>query len=67
LALIRDKTKIEKAVKKILSEHQKAVTDFKAGKKTAIQFLIGQVMRETKGRADPKIVENLLAKILKKV
>jgi len=41
------------------------VADFKAGKAAALQFLLGQVMRETKGKANPQIVEKLLEKLLK--
>jgi len=40
------------------------VTDFKAGKQQALQFLVGQVMAETKGKADPKIVIDMLKKKL---
>jgi len=64
LSLITDKSEIEKTVKEVLAKNQKAVEDFKKGKETAIQFLIGQVMAGTKGRADPKTVEKTLTEIL---
>ena len=66
LLLITDESEIKKIVKEVISKNQKAVLDFKNGKKAALQFLLGQVMKETGGRADPKIVEQLLVKILER-
>jgi aspartyl-tRNA(Asn)/glutamyl-tRNA(Gln) amidotransferase subunit B len=65
LILITDEAKIEKIVKEVISKNQKAVSDYKQGKKTVIQFLIGQVMAETKGKANPEIVNKILRKLLK--
>jgi len=44
------------ATARVIEESPKAVADYKSGKETAIKFLVGQVMRETKGRASPDIV-----------
>ena len=44
------------AIARVIEESPKAVADYKSGKETAIKFLVGQVMRETKGRAIPDIV-----------
>ena len=38
------------------------MADYKAGKKKAIGFLVGQIMKETKGRANPGVVNQLLTK-----
>jgi aspartyl-tRNA(Asn)/glutamyl-tRNA(Gln) amidotransferase subunit B len=65
LVLITDKEKIEKIAHQVISENQKAVLDFKKGKETALQFLIGQVMAKTKGKANPKLAREILLKILK--
>jgi len=65
LVLIADEAEIEKIVKKIISENQKAVQDFKKGKENALQFLIGQVMTETKGKANPEIINKIFKKLLK--
>ena len=65
LSLITDEAEIEKIVKKVISENQKAVSDFKKGKENAFQFLIGQVMAETKGKANPEIINKILKKLLK--
>ncbi|MBZ9572202.1 Asp-tRNA(Asn)/Glu-tRNA(Gln) amidotransferase subunit GatB [Patescibacteria group bacterium] len=67
LLLITDEVEIEKIVKKVISKNERAVKDFKKGKETALQFLIGQAIKETKGRANPKIVKEILVKTLDKL
>ena len=62
---ITDKKQIRKLVKKVLSENQKAVEDYKKGKQEAIQFLIGCIMRETKGKANTKITREILLESIK--
>ncbi len=47
-------------VKRVIEENPKAVADYKKGKKQALQFLLGQVMRLTRGQADPQITAALL-------
>jgi len=42
----------------------KAVLDYKAGRIEALDYLVGAVMRESKGRADPKLTRKLLEKLL---
>jgi aspartyl-tRNA(Asn)/glutamyl-tRNA(Gln) amidotransferase subunit B len=64
LSQISDKSAIEKAVKEVLDKNEKSVNDYKSGKKTAITFLVGQVMRQTKGMANPALVNELLKKLL---
>ena len=49
----------------IIGENQKAVEDYKKGKEQSFKFLIGQVMRKTKGKANPKIVSAILSEKLK--
>ena len=67
LSLITDSREIENIVQKVVAENQKAVSDFKKGKETAFQFLIGQVMAKTKGKANPEIVKKILTRILKEI
>ena len=55
---------LEEIIVKVLTANPKAVADYKAGKESAIMFLLGQVMRETEGKADPVSVRKLLAKII---
>ncbi len=49
---------------KILEEHPKEVEKYRKGKKNVIGFFVGQVMRETRGKANPKLVNQLLTKLL---
>ncbi|MFZ2664302.1 MAG: Asp-tRNA(Asn)/Glu-tRNA(Gln) amidotransferase subunit GatB [Patescibacteria group bacterium] len=63
--LIND-SELEKAVEKVLELNQKAVTDYKNGKENSLQFLIGQVMKETKGSTTPDKVREALRLLLKR-
>jgi aspartyl-tRNA(Asn)/glutamyl-tRNA(Gln) amidotransferase subunit B len=54
------------AVKKSIEENPEAVSDYYQGKKKALNFLMGQVMRITRGKADPTETGKLLEKELKK-
>ena len=45
---------------KVIADNPQAVTDYKAGKETAVKFLVGQLMRTTRGRANPQIATQLL-------
>ncbi len=65
LIQIGESSQLEPVVEKVLQQSPKAVADFKKGKEQALKFLIGQVMRETKGRAKPELVANLLKEKLK--
>ncbi len=65
LSQIEDTGEIEKIIKDVISKNKKAVDDYKKGKQTALQFLVGQVMAQTRGRANPDTVNQLLKKLLK--
>ena len=61
---IQSADEVGAAIDKAIQAAPKAVEDYKRGKETALQFLLGQVMRETKGRARPEIVlESLREKL----
>jgi aspartyl-tRNA(Asn)/glutamyl-tRNA(Gln) amidotransferase subunit B len=62
---ITDLNFIEEIIVKIINENKKAVEDYKKGKETAIQFLIGQIMRETKGQIDINLAKSVLLEKLK--
>ncbi|MBI5124248.1 MAG: Asp-tRNA(Asn)/Glu-tRNA(Gln) amidotransferase subunit GatB [Candidatus Omnitrophica bacterium] len=64
LTQISDKDKIDEAVKEVMEKHEKSVTDYKNGKKNALTFLVGQVMRRTEGKANPAVVNEILKKHL---
>jgi aspartyl-tRNA(Asn)/glutamyl-tRNA(Gln) amidotransferase subunit B len=61
---ISDTKHIEIEVTTVIGMNAQAVADYKAGKAQALKFLVGQVMRATKGRANPKLVSELLTKKL---
>jgi aspartyl-tRNA(Asn)/glutamyl-tRNA(Gln) amidotransferase subunit B len=64
LGQIQSADEVGAAIDKAILEAPKAVEDYKRGKESALQFLLGQVMRETKGRARPEIVlESLREKL----
>ena len=65
LVQIIDEKEIEKIVKEIILKNKKAVEDFKKGKTSALQFLTGQAMAVSRGKANPQIVSKLLKKLLK--
>jgi len=51
-------------VEKILAANPQAIADHKAGKKGALNFIVGQVMKETKGKSDPREIHAMIAEIL---
>jgi aspartyl-tRNA(Asn)/glutamyl-tRNA(Gln) amidotransferase subunit B len=55
---------LETIIDKVISTNQKSAEDYKNGKGNALQFLIGQVMAQTKGKANPKTAMDLLKKKL---
>jgi aspartyl-tRNA(Asn)/glutamyl-tRNA(Gln) amidotransferase subunit B len=62
LSQITDTKEIEDTVKSVMARNEKSVADYKAGKTNAFMYLVGQVMRETKGKANPALVNQLLKK-----
>ena len=64
LTQISDIDAVESVVKRVIADNSEAVADFKAGKQKSLTFLTGQVMRATKGRANPKVVNEVLKKEL---
>jgi aspartyl-tRNA(Asn)/glutamyl-tRNA(Gln) amidotransferase subunit B len=64
LAQVRDTGLLEKLVAEVLAENPKVVADFKAGKKASAGFLVGQVMKRSGGKADPKMVSAMIEKAL---
>jgi len=62
LTQISDDEAIASVVQEIIAEHADAVENYRKGKENALKFLVGQVMRKTKGRANPQAVNELLRK-----
>ena len=57
---ITDTTALREVIKKIISENESSVNDYKAGHDRAIKYFMGQIMKETKGSANPKLAMNIL-------
>ena len=64
LSQISDSEAIAAEVIRAIENNSQAVADYKAGKATALKFLVGQVMKATRGRANPGLVNELLKKRL---
>ena len=64
LGQVSDAGAIEAFVDAVLEANPKVVADFRAGKGAAIGFLVGQVMKQSKGKASPQMVQELLRKKL---
>ncbi len=59
-----DTTNLDSIVRKIIDSNPKAVNDYKKGEEKALHFLVGQLMRETKGSVDPKKAKEEILKML---
>lgn len=64
LGQLDDESEIENIVKKIIEANPEPAGAYKAGKQNALQFLVGQTMKETKGKVNPQTAEELLKKYL---
>ena len=62
---ISDDSELKEIIKKIVKENPESVEDYKNGHDRAIKFLMGQVMKETKGKANPRLANELLVEELK--
>ena len=63
---ISDETQIKEVVLKVLSENEQSVLDYKAGKDRALGYLVGRAMKQTKGKANPKMLNEMFIEELKK-
>jgi aspartyl-tRNA(Asn)/glutamyl-tRNA(Gln) amidotransferase subunit B len=66
LGLVSDDSAIRSVAEKIVASNPKEVEAFRAGKETLIGWFTGQVMREMRGKADPKLATQILLELLKK-
>jgi aspartyl-tRNA(Asn)/glutamyl-tRNA(Gln) amidotransferase subunit B len=60
LSQISDTGELEKIVAEVINSNIQPVADYRSGKETALKFLVGQVMKATKGRANPQVVNEVL-------
>ncbi|MBU0709689.1 MAG: Asp-tRNA(Asn)/Glu-tRNA(Gln) amidotransferase subunit GatB [Candidatus Omnitrophica bacterium] len=61
---ISDTSSLEAQAEEVIKENSKSVQDFRTGKTNALMFLVGQVMKKTKGKANPKVVQEILKRRL---
>lgn len=64
LVQVNDKDSLALEIDKIVSQNPQSVADFKNGKDRALGFIIGQVMKATEGKADPKMLSSMVRKRL---
>ncbi len=57
---ISDQQELERIVEEVIANNPKVVSDYRGGKTNAVQSLVGQVMKQTRGRAKPDLVQTLL-------
>ncbi len=60
LVQISDEGELRKMVTEVLDNNPQSIEDYKNGKDRAIGFLVGQIMKATKGKANPPMVNKLL-------
>jgi aspartyl-tRNA(Asn)/glutamyl-tRNA(Gln) amidotransferase subunit B len=65
LVQVSDDTELEKIITEIIKNNPKPVEDYKSGSEKVLGFFVGQVMKETKGQANPSKVNELVVKLLK--
>jgi len=64
LAQISDATLIEKIVRDVVAKNPENVAKYRSGNEGVFKFFVGQVMRETRGQANPQLVNEILKRLL---
>ena len=64
LVQLSDPTKLQPIVDDVLANNEQSIEDYKNGKDRAVGFLVGQIMKQTRGKANPGVVNKLLMKAL---
>jgi len=64
-AQVSDSDAVQKLVDQAMTKNPKSVADYRSGKKVAAKFLVGQVMRLSKGKADPRLVSRMVEEKLR--
>jgi aspartyl-tRNA(Asn)/glutamyl-tRNA(Gln) amidotransferase subunit B len=66
LVQISDESQLEEIAQRVIDENPKSVQDYNNGKEKALGFLVGQVMRHTRGKANPQMANDILKRLLGK-
>ncbi|WOO35624.1 Asp-tRNA(Asn)/Glu-tRNA(Gln) amidotransferase subunit GatB [Anaerocolumna sp. AGMB13020] len=64
LSMVSDESLLKSTIERIVAENPASVNDYKSGKEKALGFLVGQTMKEMKGKADPGMINKILKEIL---
>ncbi len=65
LLQISDNASLQPMIDEVISDNKSVVAEFKAGKEASVQFLVGQIMKKTKGSANPTLIKKLFIETLK--
>jgi len=65
LIQISDTSALDNIVDEVIKENAKSVNNYKTGRGNALMFLVGQVMKKSQGKANPKVVQDILRRLLK--
>ena len=65
LVQLSDPAQLQPIVDEVLDNNEQSIEDFKNGKDRAVGYLMGQIMKQTRGKANPQVVTQLLMKSLK--
>lgn len=64
LSMVSDEGLLKTTIEKIITENPASVNDYRSGKEKALGFLVGQTMKEMKGKADPGMINKILKELL---
>jgi len=64
LIQVSDTASLDAIVEEVISENKKSAGDYKAGKENALMFLVGQAMKKSKGKANPKLLQEIIKRRL---
>jgi len=67
LLQVSDANELDTFVKGVIGEHLAAVSEYRQGKQEVLMFLVGQVMKKTKGKANPKVTREMLEKAIREI
>ena len=66
LKQITDENEIVKMVEEVISQNEQSIEDYKNGKDKALGFLVGQVMKLSKGKANPGLINKIILEKIEK-
>ena len=66
LIKISDASQLEELIAEVIKNNQQSIIDYKNGKDRALGYLVGQVMKQSKGKANPSLAKELVLKAINK-